>query len=379
MLYYKLLRRIITVFLSIILIGVLTLILLRAKRQGDGPDAMQTAQSIRNLATYKGPEHAPVKAVIVTLCRNSDLRELLPTLRQFEERFNKRFSYPYVFLNNEPFEDGFKIQVSALIEQGSNAKISFGLIPKDHWSYPTWINQKKAEQCRADLGRRGTIYGGSESYRFMCRYFSGFFFRHPLLDEYEYYWRVEPGVQFMCNIDYDVFKMMRSKGKLYGFAIIINEIMETIPSLWMTILGKPEYRSKFDKKDEDSNIIAYFGNPDEKGYNGCHFWSNFEIASLAFLRSKEYLEYFKHLDKAGGFFYERWGDAPVHSIAAGLFLKPDQVHYFEDIGYRHPPFSHCPADLNLRRERQCACNPYNYWEGSRTFCLNRWKRMFGNV
>jgi hypothetical protein len=34
------------------------------------------------------------------------------------------------------------------------------------------------------------IYGGSESYRHMCRYESGFFFRHPLMMNYEYYWRV---------------------------------------------------------------------------------------------------------------------------------------------------------------------------------------------
>ena len=43
------------------------------------------------------------------------------------------------------------------------------------------------------------------------------------------------------------------------------------------------------------------------------------------------------LDQAGGFFYERWGDAPVHSIAANLFLDKDEVHYFDDVGYWHNP------------------------------------------
>jgi hypothetical protein len=55
------------------------------------------------------------------------------------------------------------------------------------------------------------------------------------------------------------------------------------------------------------------------------FWSNFEIGSLDFYRSEAYTAYFDHLDKAGGFFYERWGDAPVHSIAACLFLKPEEM------------------------------------------------------
>lgn len=45
------------------------------------------------------------------------------------------------------------------------------------------------------------------------------------------------------------------------------------------------------------------------------------------------MDYFNYLDKAGGFFYERWGDAPVHSIAAALFLKKEELHFFNEIGY----------------------------------------------
>jgi hypothetical protein len=32
---------------------------------------------------------------------------------------------------------------------------------------------------------------------------------------------------------------------------------------------------------------------------------------------------------------ERWGDAPVHSIAAALFLPKDRLHQWDDIAYRH--------------------------------------------
>lgn len=40
----------------------------------------------------------------------------------------------------------------------------------------------------------------------------------------------------------------------------------------------------------------------------------------------------------------QWGDAPVHSLGAALFLEAHEIHYFEDIGYGHPPFLHCPAN-----------------------------------
>jgi alpha 1,2-mannosyltransferase len=50
----------------------------------------------------------------------------------------------------------------------------------------------------------------------------------------------------------------------------------------------------------------------------------------------------------------RWGDAPVHSIAVGLFLNKSQVHFFNDVGYKHDPFMHCPVAREL--QKKCHCN-----------------------
>jgi alpha 1,2-mannosyltransferase len=61
------------------------------------------------------------------------------------------------------------------------------------------------------------------------------------------------------------------------------------------------------------------------------------------------------LDASGGFFYERWGDAPVHSIFASLFLKKDEVHFFNDVGYSHSIYQHCPEQEVLLEK--CSCNP----------------------
>lgn len=94
-------------------------------------------------------------------------------------------------------------------------------------------------------------------------------------------------------------------------------------------------------------------------------WSNFEIGNLNWLRSQAYTDYFNQLDKDGGFFYERWGDAPVHSIAAGLLLKKDEIHFFNDIAYYHVPFTHCPTGEQYRLDRKCHCNPKDNfdWKG----------------
>lgn len=94
-------------------------------------------------------------------------------------------------------------------------------------------------------------------------------------------------------------------------------------------------------------------------------WSNFEIGNLDWLRSQAYVDFFESLDKDGGFFYERWGDAPVHSIAAALMLKKEQIHFFNDIAYYHVPFTHCPTGDKVRTDLKCHCNPQDNfdWKG----------------
>ena len=94
-------------------------------------------------------------------------------------------------------------------------------------------------------------------------------------------------------------------------------------------------------------------------------WSNFEIGNLNWLRSPAYIDFFESLDRDGGFFYERWGDAPVHSIAAALLLKKEEIHFFDDIAYYHVPFTHCPTGRERRLDLKCSCNPSDNfdWKG----------------
>ncbi|KAG1107159.1 hypothetical protein G6F42_016470 [Rhizopus arrhizus] len=190
----------------------------------------------------------------------------------------------------------------------------------------------------------------------MCRFQSGFFFRHPMLDEYDYYWRIEPYVDYTCDIDYDVFKFMRNNNKKYGFTIAFREFLETVPTLWQTVMNfKRDYPDVASRWPSKKNSLEKFVTNDGNSYNGCHFWTNFEIASLELWRSNDYLKLFNYLDQQGGFFYERWGDAPVHSIAASLMLNQEDFHFFNDIGYRHTAYTHCPTEPEFRDK--CSCDP----------------------
>ncbi|KAI8147147.1 nucleotide-diphospho-sugar transferase [Fennellomyces sp. T-0311] len=321
---------------------------------------------IHDFQLVKTPKNR-VKAAFVILARNSDLNGVRFAIRQVEDRFNRKFNYPYVFLNEQDFSNEFKTLTSTL----TKANTFYGKIDPSMWSYPEHINQTHAAECRKDMADRKIIYGGSEPYRHMCRFQSGFFFRHPLLDDFEYYWRVEPDVQYFCDIDYDVFQMMKDNQYKYGWTVSLTEYMSTIPTLWKTVNEFIKEHPQYVVTGEES-IMPWLTDDNFLSYNGCHFWSNFEIGSLDFLRSKKYIEYFEHLDKAGGFFYERWGDAPVHSIAVAMMLKKSEVHFFNDIGYKHNPLMHCPTEAYL--QSSCHCNAGENFDWTGWSCATRWKQ-----
>lgn len=315
-------------------------------------------------------EKHKVKATFVTLARNGDLYELIGSIRQVEDRFNHKFHYDWVFLNDDDWDENFKKVTTALV----SGKTHYGKISKDQWGFPSWIDVDKAAEVRKEMGRKKIIYGDSISYRHMCRYESGFFYRHPLMMDFDYYWRVEPGVKIFCDIDYDVFRYFQDNSLAYGFTISLPEYKETIPTLWDTtkkfVKENPQYLAK-------NNLLDFVSEDGGASYDGCHYWSNFEVGDLRFWRSEAYSKYFDFLDHAGGFFYERWGDAPVHSIAASLFLPREKIHFFDDVGYYHVPFTNCPVSEETRLTHKCSCNPKDDFTFKGYSCVNRYYAVKG--
>lgn len=207
------------------------------------------------------------------------------------------------------------------------------LVPKEHWAVPSWIDMDLFKESAQLLEDQDIQYASKVSYHQMCRWNSGMFYKHPALKNYRYYWRIEPNVQFFCNVDYDVFRYMEDHNKTYGFTINLYDAPQTIPSLWPEtrafLAANPSYLSDNNMWEWITDSQARPGHTQGgNGYSTCHFWSNFEIGDLDFFRGEKYEAYFQHLDRAGGFFYERWGDAPVHSLGVGLFADSNNVHWY---------------------------------------------------
>lgn len=323
------------------------------------------------------PHSDRINATILSLVRNSELSEIVGSMQELERTWNHKFNYPWTFFNDEPFTEEFKKATSA----NTKAECRYELIPKEHWEIPSWINADLMKESAKILEEKNIQYASMKSYHQMCRWNSGLFYKHPALKDVQYYWRVEPHVNFFCDVDYDVFRYMRDHNKTYGFTINIYDSPQSIEQLWPETIKFLAGNNKYLAKD---NAMGWLTDKERRpehnqianGYSTCHFWSNFEIADMNFWRSEAYEAYFEHLDRAGGFFYERWGDAPVHSIALGLFEEQSRVHWFKDIGYRHIPFFNCPNSPKCK-----GCQAGKFYDGEpflqKEDCRPNWFKYVG--
>ena len=52
-----------------------------------------------------------------------------------------------MFLNDAEFDETFKRVTTALV----SGKTKYGKIPKEHWSFPEWIDVDKAAKVREEM------------------------------------------------------------------------------------------------------------------------------------------------------------------------------------------------------------------------------------
>ena len=297
-------------------------------------------------------QQKPIKACILTLLQEKDLEQFLRTLKMLEANFNSKYNYPYVVLNQVELSDEFKRTVRA----HTHATVEFGVIEAEHWSTPEWIDKAKLDRSLRHIGFK-------LAYRHMCRFMSGFFFRHALTLKYDYYLRIDRDSEFPCALRYDPFRLLDTEHISYGFAMASYEGMFTIPTLWRTIRA---WMDESQRRPAVNNTLAFVSSTQGTTLDTsspCIFYDNFEVASFAMYRSKQYLSYFDYLDRSGGFYYERWGDAPVHTYYIVNMLNKSEVRFMHDLPYSHQGNSIYPnIGANCQQTRL-------------DFCSAKWKKV----
>ena len=115
--------------------------------------------------------HAPREnATLIMLARNEDLAGAKLAMQNIEDRFNRWFHYPIVFLNDREWTTMFKTELSSI----ASGKITFDTLTSDQWGYPDSVDQQKARESMKEQASNGILYAEHESYHHMCRFYSGY-------------------------------------------------------------------------------------------------------------------------------------------------------------------------------------------------------------
>jgi hypothetical protein len=160
--------------------------------------------------------------------------------------------------------------------------------------------------------------GFSVGYRSMCRFFSGSIYHHPILGEYEYYLRLDTDSRFENGPNMSLFDWARSEKIDYGYiagAVQIDHA-KVIKGLKRNVFRYMS--SKFVWRGVINSLVIP---------KGKMFYTNFELGRTDFFISDAWDDFFTYLDRSGGFYLHRWGDAPikyvgVKSLSISTRIKP---------------------------------------------------------
>ena len=156
----------------------------------------------------------------------------------------------------------------------------------------------------------------------MCRFSAKTLFEQPIIEGLEYMLRLDDNSLINQPIRYDLFRWMKHNHVSYGFRSRQRDNPLYIKGLW-------EATWTYIKQFNITPVVF------QKWPKRVCFFNNFELSELSFWQSQEYRHYVDYVDKLGGIYYYRWGDAPIKTIGVSLFMRNGNLHWFKDINYTH--------------------------------------------
>jgi hypothetical protein len=177
------------------------------------------------------------------------------------------------------------------------------------------------------------------SYFHMCRFFIMMLPNHPLLTLFTFYWRLDAhSYIFVPKPIQDPFEIMQKRHIQYAFMMSNIEDKRFSRGLWLFFHKFLDHHCLKPSVALRQTQTGRFGE-----YSHEIFYTNFEIANVSLFRDHPLIRAWLHtVDRDGGIYRDRWGDAPVHTLALTQFIERDQIVRFRYFGYMH------------RREYVCA-------------------------
>ena len=262
------------------------------------------------------------KAFIYYLIHRPAMRSLGKSIRALHQNFNRRFRYPIVvFVESDLDSVADRRRIGEMVPTDGESPPPPVYVQVVHFKIPDYVNTSLVPRMAGFGSRKRTI-----GYRHMCRFHAGGVYDQPIVRSpgLEYGWRLDDDSLIRRPINYDLFQVMRDGGYQYGYRQInkgwspvdyalwdaVDQYLNSTPSL------KPTFYRQWPK-------------------NAARYFNNFEVSALRVWMSAQYRDYFNFVDRLGGIYYYKWGDAAIKTIAVTLFIPRDRTHRFTGIAYSH--------------------------------------------
>ncbi|KAF9112788.1 alpha 1,2-mannosyltransferase 2.4.1 [Mortierella sp. AM989] len=193
-------------------------------------DAAQDTNLVNQGTLAEIYEVEKANGVLVILADEEGLQSARETIRQVEDRFNRDRNYPWVVLSPLPFTT----RSQNLTKQLSKGAMSFGVVPHEQWRLPKWIDAAKirnGDYAKMKLGMNKT----SLLTRHKWRYMSGFVAQHELLDSYEFFWRIDPGVEIFCDVEEDPMLTLKRSAQKFAWSLSSTVNEAGVTGAWLII------------------------------------------------------------------------------------------------------------------------------------------------
>jgi hypothetical protein len=271
----------------------------------------------------------------------SRVADMARSLQALDLNFNDRFHYPVTVLvpAARTLPDGSVVgsgdshlvtpEQERALREGTRSRLTFA--PVDFESYADAA--LLASTPEVVVGRFG------KGYRHMCNFFAGPVADHPALAKYRYFWRFDTDSYLVEPVLYDVFAEMARRSWRYGHGHADCDwhvVTEGLYQVAQGVYGARELDARVPPTFADRSCLRGFSPAEQAhGWNNRIFYNNFEVVDLQWMRSDAYQSLYRAAAAAGGIFNQRWGDAPIRTLAVFGTLPPAAVHHFRDVSYYH--------------------------------------------
>jgi hypothetical protein len=171
----------------------------------------------------------------------------------------------------------------------------------------------------------------------MCAFWFRHFFELDLLPEYAM--RLDSDTCLTSDLTMSPFQYMHEHGVDYMFHSTVGEPAFVIDELKDFVAEHPG-RPQVDHIHDPLLLWHYKNRPGRMEV----FSTNLEWYRVPVFRRKEILEWQDEVEKEGGVYRNRWGDAPLRTVVVTKFLNSSRVARFCDFTYNHSiwkPFVGC--------------------------------------